>query len=37
MTINQIISELETILDGIDDDTYTADCILDLIAKLKQK
>ncbi len=31
-----IISELETIADNIDGDSYTADCILDLIAKLKQ-
>ena len=31
-----IISELETIADNIESDSYTADCILDLIAKLKK-
>lgn len=32
----EIIADLETILDGIESDSYTADCILDLIAKLKK-
>lgn len=35
-TTSEIIADLETIIDGIESDTYTADNIADLIAKLKK-